>query len=752
MRHEHYIQQRHDIYEDLARMGLIKERGNFTDEDYPDRRFGEPYIDETFFEKLKFYKNDPRNWEISLGFEDVAIKQKKNICESRLDVDTTSEIIKGVHRPLPMMAANMSTVCNAEFINKLYKLGALGVMHRAAPKDHILSEITKIAAECEWVAGSIGVSEEDWTLTKEMIERGCNIIFIDIAHGYSDSVIETARRIKDHYPDVKVVVGNTTNLDFIYEAAEVADAIKVGIAQGFACETKNTAGCTEKQFSATLKFKEASRQLGIPVISDGAQREPADLVKAIGAGANSVMAGSIFARCPESAAEVIHRDGGVKKIYAGMACYSNDTEILTKTGWKLFKDLDKTEEVATLNPNTDMMEYQLPTKHYEFVHEGEMVSAKAQAVDLLVTPNHRMYVAKRHSIKGVGPYKFIHAENCINSGTFVYKKIASWDGLEKDAFKIPDVVEKVATENRNYLRTRVGATIPMDEWLDFFGFWLAEGSATKYHSHAKDNKHYRDNHFSYSIAISNNDKKIIDHYCSIIKTWGIKTFVRKRGKNYEVTINNKPLCNYLSQFGKAHEKYIPIGFKNLSSRLLKKLLHGIYLGDGSKSRNCIYTNSTQLRDDIHEISLKCGNSPSISLNHEKGTTGCINGREFTRNYDVWAVYLGNYWKNPHLHAAHHNIQKYSGKVYCVEVPNGLVCVRRNHTYVWCGNSRYVQDKWKGGLKDGTCPEGGVRLMSIGESLDKFLERWSGALKSGITYGGGNNIQSFQDVVEFVKFK
>lgn len=317
MRHKHWLEARLEVYENLARRGIIKERPDPSPDD--DDNFGEPYIDEGLLGELILDKNDPRNWELSLGFEDVSIKQKKNICKSRLDVDTTSEIIKGVFRPLPMMAANMSTVCNAEFINKLYKLGALGIMHRAAPKDHILSEITKIAAECEWVAGSIGVSEEDWGLAKEMIGRGCNIIFIDIAHGYSDSVIDTAKKLKDNYPDVKVVVGNTTNLDFIYEAAGVADAIKVGIAQGFACETKNTAGCTEKQFSATLKFKEVSRQLGIPVISDGAQREPADLVKAIGAGANSIMAGSIFARCPESAAEVIHRDGGVKKIYAGMA-------------------------------------------------------------------------------------------------------------------------------------------------------------------------------------------------------------------------------------------------------------------------------------------------------------------------------------------------------------------------------------------------------------------------------------------------
>ena len=264
-------------------------------------------------------------WDVSYGFEHVAIKQRKNLCKSRLDVDVKSEIIKGVYRPLPMIAANMSTVCNAEFCIDLYKLGALGVMHRAAPREYLLESVHQIAKECEWVAASVGVGTDQVELAIDLKAHGANIIFIDIAHGYSDIVIETARRIKAAVPiarcgkEMKVVIGNTTNIELMKEAKDVADAIKVGIAQGAACETKNTAGCTEKQFSATLKFKDLSKELGIPVISDGGIKEPADMVKAIGAGANSIMAGSIFARCPESAAEEIDLEGAPHKVYAGMA-------------------------------------------------------------------------------------------------------------------------------------------------------------------------------------------------------------------------------------------------------------------------------------------------------------------------------------------------------------------------------------------------------------------------------------------------
>lgn len=259
------------------------------------------------------------DFEVSYGFEDIAIKQQKNICASRLDAEIKSEIIKGIRINVPLIAANMSAVINSEFCIKLQKLGAFGVLHRAGTKEYILSEIAKVAAECEWVASSLGVETDQLDFAKEMLAAGCNVFVIDVAHGYSDVVLELAKKVKQLSKNVKVVIGNTTNVGLLHESYDFVDAIKLGIAQGFACETKNTAGCTEKQFSTVFKFKELSKQYGVPVISDGAIREPADFVKAIAAGANSIMAGKIFAACPESAAETELINGVAKKIYAGMA-------------------------------------------------------------------------------------------------------------------------------------------------------------------------------------------------------------------------------------------------------------------------------------------------------------------------------------------------------------------------------------------------------------------------------------------------
>lgn len=256
--------------------------------------------------------------EKSYGFEKIAIKQKKNIVLSRLDVNIQSEIIRGVHVEIPMIASNMSTVINSDFYKKLIKLGAFGILHRAQDVEKTILEIKDISKECEWVAASIGV-EKDNTNIKKLINAGANILTIDIAHGYSDTVLEQAKALKKQFPHVKLIIGNTTNPEIMYECYDFVEAIKVGIAQGFACETKNTAGCTEKQFSAVLKFKTLSKKFGIPIISDGGIREPADFTKSIAAGANSIMAGKIFASCPESAAETIVLNNSVKKVYAGMA-------------------------------------------------------------------------------------------------------------------------------------------------------------------------------------------------------------------------------------------------------------------------------------------------------------------------------------------------------------------------------------------------------------------------------------------------
>lgn len=276
-------------------------------------------VDKTHYINPLLSNNLIFDCNISLGFEDIAIKQKKNKCKSRLDVNIASEFVKGFWIETPLIASNMSTVTNSDFCIALYKAGAIGVMHRALEEEEYLKEVKKIHKSCGITCASVGVGNSQFELAKKLISAGTNVIFIDIAHGYSEAVIDIGKKIRNYSKDTKVVVGNTVAVEMVYEVEDFASAIKIGIGCGGTCETKDTAGCTERQFSAVLKFKEASQKTGIPIISDGGIRKSADFVKAIGAGASSVMAGGIFAMCPESAAETLVIDGKEKKLYAGMA-------------------------------------------------------------------------------------------------------------------------------------------------------------------------------------------------------------------------------------------------------------------------------------------------------------------------------------------------------------------------------------------------------------------------------------------------
>jgi len=257
--------------------------------------------------------------QYSVGFNQVSIAQAKNICESRLSVDISSEVIRGIRRPIPLIVSNMSTVINSDFCVALHQLGALGVMHRALSTEEIAESIKTVASQCEIVCTSIGIDQNSFDKAKANIRNGANVIFVDVAHGYSDPILNLSKKIKQYSPSTKIVIGNTINPDIILESYDFVDAIKVGIGQGLACETAITAGCTEQQFSAVLKFKALAAKFGIPIISDGGVRKPSDFVKAIAAGASSVMAGSIFCACPESAGQTIIINGISKKQYSGMS-------------------------------------------------------------------------------------------------------------------------------------------------------------------------------------------------------------------------------------------------------------------------------------------------------------------------------------------------------------------------------------------------------------------------------------------------
>ncbi|MFZ4726607.1 MAG: IMP dehydrogenase [Paludibacter sp.] len=169
------------------------------------------------------------------------------------------------------------------------------------------------------VAAGVGVTADVFDRIDALVAVGVDAIVIDTAHGHSEGVIETLKLAKKRYPEIDMVVGNIATGEAALDlAAAGADAVKVGIGPGSICTTRVIAGVGMPQLSAIYEVAKALEGSGVPVIADGGIRYSGDIVKALAAGANTIMAGSLFAGVEESPGETIIFNGRKFKSYRGM--------------------------------------------------------------------------------------------------------------------------------------------------------------------------------------------------------------------------------------------------------------------------------------------------------------------------------------------------------------------------------------------------------------------------------------------------
>jgi IMP dehydrogenase len=196
------------------------------------------------------------------------------------------------------------------------------------------------------VGAAVGITSDTLERVKALVAQDIDVITLDTAHGHSKGVINELKKIKQHYPDLQIVVGNIATGDAAKALVEVgADAVKVGVGPGSICTTRIIAGIGVPQLSAVIECAAAIKGSGVPVISDGGIRYSGDIVKAIVAGADSIMAGSLFAGTDESPGETIIYEGRKVKSYRGMGSID-----AMKDGSKDRYFQDAEEEIAKLVP------------------------------------------------------------------------------------------------------------------------------------------------------------------------------------------------------------------------------------------------------------------------------------------------------------------------------------------------------------------------------------------------------------------
>jgi nucleoside-diphosphate-sugar epimerase len=367
-------------------------------------------------------------------------------------------------------------------------------------------------------------------------------------------------------------------------------------------------------------------------------------------------------------------------------CYDDQTEILTERGWKYFAELTPYDKVATRTTSDRHLAFKKPNSLHSYPFDGFLYHQRSRSLDIMVTPNHRMFTRARSDRK-YGPLRLESVDE-VKGHTRIYDTGFEWDGESREWFtlpaceSLPQVVESrltQATGLQTVTTVRTGRRpsvtepkqIPMGVWTRFLGWYLTEGAV--YHAKGRPSP-YRTDITQRTDTLA----PVLEAVKPLCKAIGCKYVVSEYqgGEMAKVIIWGKQLASYLSRFGGAAEKFIPADIKALAPEFLWPMLDSMLRGDGWQHHrgHKYFSISERLADDVQEIALKSGfraikspkdngfivsitPNPNVHVNHSKQTDG-------------WA--------------------KYQGRVFCVNVGgDGIVYVRRNGRPVWCGNTPNV---------------------------------------------------------------
>ena len=360
-------------------------------------------------------------------------------------------------------------------------------------------------------------------------------------------------------------------------------------------------------------------------------------------------------------------------------CYDDQTEVLTRRGWLPWRAVVKDDAFATVNPSTGFIEYQKPERLIRYHHKGKMYHVANRGIDLCVTPDHRMWVKKRdHDDYYVMTAKEVDGKNVQYKAGGMH-----WHGFDPEHIEL-----KGFSQNRGSWAKKVSTiNINAELWATFLGWYISEGSCD-----------YRKG--CYRVRITQNQGPIRDKMREVLSKLPVTVNEDKNG----FIINNEQIWRAVEHLGKAPQKHIPQYALDWSPRLLNILLDSLMEGDGD-CNECYYTSSKRLADQIMELALKIGVSATAVIKSEAGTISNYDkeGREIKARYDQWKISI----KREHLEPAYYPSEytgvhgdrldgskfpavsewiDYDGEVFCAEVPNHLLIVRRNGKILVSGNS------------------------------------------------------------------
>jgi intein/homing endonuclease len=401
---------------------------------------------------------------------------------------------------------------------------------------------------------------------------------------------------------------------------------------------------------------------------------------------------------------------------------ASESEILTKDGWKWFKDISDDEEILTLNLESNKVEIQKIEKKIYEEYNGKMYKFTSNNINLTVTPNHRFLIEDSK-----GNRKYVYAkdiyenkDNIFYSGKNKLVKNAQWIGEYNEYFTLSGVDRKFLSFNLKHDlidKYTQPINIKSEDWFAFMGFYLAEG-----HSTGTKSNQYKSNGYSVTVTQKNVEKRIL--FENLLNRLPFNYWITTNDGVYHYHINDARLYNYLFPLGHSHTKYIPNELKQASPDLLKILFDWFQLGDGrsirSKDntllfRDSVFSTSKRLIDDLQEVLIKIGLNGNITT-YQPPDRILYDIKKVKKEVvlsDGEIEYITETRKIPRLVKAENsqlqynlNVSKtkniyldkrtikieeinFNDRIACVRVANGNFLVRVNGKSHWTGNSSII---------------------------------------------------------------
>ena len=254
----------------------------------------------------------------ALTFDDVLLMPRYS---SVLPSETNLKIDLGYNLKLkiPFLSSAMDTVTESSMAIAIAQKGGLGIIHRNLSINEQCKEIKKVKNKNLIVGAAIGTTNEDLIRAKNILDAGVDLLVVDTAHGHSEKVIKILRKIKKIRSKIPICVGNIASGEAALKLYnEGADILKVGIGPGSICTTRMIAGIGVPQITAVMEVKKSMKNKKTKIISYGGIKFSGDIIKALAAGADAIMMGSIFAGSDESPGKKFKFKNKFYKSYRGM--------------------------------------------------------------------------------------------------------------------------------------------------------------------------------------------------------------------------------------------------------------------------------------------------------------------------------------------------------------------------------------------------------------------------------------------------